>query len=168
MYILIFHTKMWLIVINCKSNLKDFLWFLTFPGHSSSPANLLRLKYNLPGSHHVFSIWTSNIYCSRTSKLIPHAKWVYIKINLLRSSVRLNYEKSIFSTTVTTLNWWRIWATKTKIKRLCNILYNINSINNYHTFRTFGNKINILFENHLIGMNSQALYTWKCFKKINN
>ena len=37
-----------------------------------------------------------------------------------------------------------------QIKWLCNMLCNINSINNYHTFRTFGNKINILFENHLI------------------
>ena len=46
--------------INCKSNLKEFLWFLP-SGHSSSPANLLRLKYNLPGSHHIFSEYLSSV-----------------------------------------------------------------------------------------------------------
>ena len=41
----------------------------------------------------VLITWTSNIYCSGTSKWIPHAKWVKIKINLPRSSIRSNYNK---------------------------------------------------------------------------
>ena len=56
--------------------------------------------------------------------------------------------KSIFSTTVTTLIWWRIRAKQNKNKVLCNILCNknnINNINNYHTLGTLEIKLNILF-----------------------
>ena len=54
--------------------------------------------------------------------------------------------KSIFSTTVTTQTGGESGQQN---KVLCNILCNINSINginNYHTFRTFGNKISILLK----------------------
>ena len=37
-----------------------------------SPANLLRLKYNLPGSHHVFSVYLSSVkICKQNEQVTP-------------------------------------------------------------------------------------------------
>ena len=76
-------------------------------------------------------IWTSNIYCSGTSKWIPHAKRVKIKINLPRSSVRSNYNKKhVFYNIRTDLS--------TKIKS-CNFSVILLS-QNYFTLKTWVNR----------------------------